>query len=167
MASVAVYFFGSMLFSCAWVALIVAAPPCTPSFEASTVKVSEPILIVAMPFLTPVTWPIIAPVLSFTDMPLATAALAPAVADVSAPAPVVALEGGIVEDAEGEAGEAEPGAAELGAEVVGGVALVEPGAALEGLEVVGGVACGAVAACEAADWARAGPARVRTAASAA
>jgi len=100
-------------------------------------------------------------------MPLATSALAPAFAEVSAPAPVAALEGGVVEAGAVEVDGAAPGAAELGADVVGGAALVEPGVAVEGLEVVGGVACGLVAACEPADWASAGPATVRTAARAA
>src|SRR6201996_9796621 len=59
------YFFGIICLISAWLALIVAAPFCTPSLLVSTEKVSEPILMVATPPLTAVTSPISAPVLSF------------------------------------------------------------------------------------------------------
>lgn len=70
-------------------------------------KASEPVLIVAMPFLTLVTRPIRAPVLSFTDMPVAT----------SAPAPALAAERGVW-----VMGGAALGAALERPEVVGGMA---------------------------------------------
>src|ERR1700750_325716 len=82
----AAYFLGSMDFSSAWVALMVAAPPDTPSLLASTVKVSLPIWMVATPAFSAFTSPMIAPVLSFTLMPLIRLAPAPALAAVLAPA---------------------------------------------------------------------------------
>lgn len=81
----------------AWVALMVAAPFWTPSLLVSTEKESAPILIVATPAFTPVIWPMVAPVLSFTDMPLAISVLAPALAAVSAVDPVGAVDDGAVE----------------------------------------------------------------------
>src|SRR5437879_9509404 len=108
-----------------WLALIVAAPFCTASFDVSTAKVSAPILIVATPFFTSDTWPMVAPVLSFTDMPLLTMALAPTLAAAFEP------------DAEAApAPEPEPEAEDVGGVVPGGGASVgEGGDAVGGGEV--------------------------------
>jgi hypothetical protein len=71
----------------------------------STVKVSAPIWMVATPSFSAFTSPIMAPVLSFTDMPVVSVALAPTLAAASCPAAV----GGALED-DDDGGGAEPGA---------------------------------------------------------
>jgi hypothetical protein len=163
----AYFFAGSIFFSSAWVALIVADPPDTPSLAESTVKVSEPIWIVATPPFTDFTSPINAPVLSFTDMPLVSVVDAPALAAVLDPAPVGAAGAGPGSEAGGVGvgvvlvgaadGAASLGAAELGAPVVaaGGVVLLEAGGAAFPDELVAGA------------WAKAAVARVKVAAAAA
>ncbi|HZZ69664.1 MAG TPA: hypothetical protein VFE18_15945 [Phenylobacterium sp.] len=128
--------------------------------------------------MTLVTWPIVAPVLSFTDMPEPTWAPAEALAAVLVLEPVGAAPLG--------AGGATPGSG-LGAVALGELELgvgglvvegaVVAGALVDGAVVVGGVALvvggdagcapGWLAGAPELDWAKPGPAMARAAAMAA